>query len=291
MTPKRVADAIERRLGLDAPPVRISVIIQEVLHLEFNKSRAEAADFDPKLIQQVAEEIAVREVEHSDGGGSPTVRLVGVTQDSVAGFCHPLAGEDAEVIQARIQRSNLDDLLNSIRSLSFNDFELFGARFLRELGAETATVTRQAGDQGIDFFGLFSFGQLHPAPEKFRVLAKDVHLLFVGQAKHYPTRSIGPSTVRELIGAVSLARTKTQSNDGVDVFGDLPLRPFSPVVALLFTTGEITAGARKLAEAAGIVAKTGVQLAVFLADRGVGLAETDAGAIYSQGEFDRWLRM
>lgn len=88
---------------------------------------------------------------------------------------------------------------------------------------------------------------------------------------------------------MSLARTKTHSSDGVDIFKDLALRPFSPVLALLFTTGEFTTGALRLAEAAGVVAKTGLQLAVFLADRGVGIIDENGAPKFSAAAFNEWL--
>lgn len=67
------------------------------------------------------------------------------------------------------------------------------------------------------------------------------------------------------------------------------MRPFSPVVAMLFTTGEFTSGALRLAEAAGVVAKTGLQLAVFLADRGVGMTEQNGVPTFDNTAFDQWL--
>ena len=88
---------------------------------------------------------------------------------------------------------------------------------------------------------------------------------------------------------MTLARTKTHSSDGVDIFRDLAVRPFSPVVALVFTTGEFTSGALHLAEAAGVVAKTGLQLAVFLADRGVGIIDQGETQIFDDAAFEAWL--
>ena len=88
---------------------------------------------------------------------------------------------------------------------------------------------------------------------------------------------------------MTLARTKTHSTDGVDIFKDLAVRPLSPVLALIFTTGELTSGAVRLAEAAGVIAKTGLQLAVFLADRGVGLIEHEGAHVFSEEAFAAWL--
>jgi hypothetical protein len=51
--------------------------------------------------------------------------------------------------------------------------------------------------------------------------------------------SIGPNTVRELVGAVSLARTKIYSAARIDLFEELGLRSLSPLLPLLFTTGTL----------------------------------------------------
>ena len=111
----------------------------------------------------------------------------------------------------------------------------------------------------------------------------------VGQAKHYPNRSIGPNVVRELVGALSLARTKTFSAVGLNLFEDVQMKPFSPLLAMLFTTGEISAGAIQVASEAGIIARNGFQLAVFLADRGVGIHDVNGVLKFSDDFFRAWL--
>jgi hypothetical protein len=125
-------------------------------------------------------------------------------------------------------------------------------------------------------------------PPPFLKLAHDVVVLFAGQAKHYPGAAIGPDVVRELIGAVSLARTGTFSRSDVDIFADLALKPFSPLVILLFTTGTLTRGAVELAGAAGMIARSGEQLSVFLADKGVGIAAGEEPT-FDKEKFDDWL--
>ena len=280
---------LEERVRFDGPPQNLRSAIEAVLFERHGLPAIQAAERADRVEEKVSTAIAAREVELSNSGGSPVIRIVGATSSRVAGFGFALVGESADVIALRMQRAHAQAILNKIRGLSFQDFEKFGARFLCELGARVGRVTGHSNDGGIDFYGEFSFGQLHEAPEPFFILAKDVRLLFAGQAKHYPNRSIGPSVIRELIGAMSLARTKTHPTDGVDIFKDLEIRPFSPVLAMLFTTGEFTSGASRLATAAGIVIKTGLQLAVFLSDRSVGLVADGDGLAFSDEAFSEWL--
>ncbi len=220
----------------------------------------------------------------------PTLILLGSTLDNVAGCNYVLPADPSGVASAKRQRNYTGPLLTAIRSLTFAQFETFGARVLREIGATDAHITPHGGDQGIDFFGHLSLGRFHSIPPPFGKLAHDVNLSFVGQAKHYPERSLGPDTVRELIGSISLARMRTFSRHDIQIFGGLDLKPFSPSVILLFTTGKLTSGAARLAQSAGIIARSGEQLAVFLADRGVGINHAVCTPAFDQLAFEEWLR-
>lgn len=284
-----IVASLEEAVGLNGPPRDLTLAIEAVLTHRHQLPAIQAAERADRLRDKVAVAISQREAAVSEVGGSPILRLVGSTGSLLTGFCHALPGESAEVIALRLRRAHAQAIFDRIRVLTFQEFEVFGARFLRELGARIGRVTPHSNDQGIDFYGEFSLGQLHAAPEAFLVLARDVRLLFAGQAKHYPARSLGSSVIRELIGAMTLARTKTHSTDGVDIFKGLAVRPFSPVLALIFTTGEFTGGAIRLAEAAGVIAKTGLQLAVFLADRGVGLVDQGPHHVFSEQAFTDWL--
>lgn len=290
MTPKRVLDRLEAVLGASAPPSRLTTVIETELVAHFGLEAIRAAEKAEPLAMSVAKLIAQRSIEADDYGVAATLVIIGSTSDYIVGANHILPLDTPHVAAAKAGRSQHDSLLQSIRSLSADEFELFGKRILTELGASEAHVTRQSGDQGIDFYGKFSLGQLNALPAPFLKLAHDVRLLFAGQAKHYPNSTLGPNIVRELIGAISLARTKTFSSDGVDIFANLEIRPFSPVVALLFTTGKISSGAYHLASSAGIVVKDGNQLAAFLADRGVGMLISAAQTtIFDEASFKTWL--
>lgn len=284
-----IAASLEEEIGLDGPPRDLRRTIELVLTTRHGLPPIQAAEEADRLIDRVAIFVAQREVSLLDAGGSPVVRIIGSASNLIAGFCFSLPNEDAGLALLRSRRAHVDAIYREMRSLTFAEFERFGSRFLNELGAQIGRVTPHSNDQGIDFYGEFSLRQIHSAPEPFFALAKEVRLLFAGQAKHYPNRSIGPSEIRELIGALTLARTKTHSSDGVDIFKDLSIRPFTPVMALIFTTGELTSGAVRLSEAAGIIAKTGLQLAVFLADRGVGLVEQSGAQVFDKQIFANWL--
>ncbi len=175
-----------------------------------------------------------------------------------------------------------------IQALSYREFESFSACLLKELGATYTEVTSHSEDQGIDFFGTMSIGDALGAPPSLFRLAHDIKLQFVGQAKHYPNRPIGPDKLRELAGAISLARHKIFTKDP-EVFSHLELQPFNPIVLLLFTTGRFTRGAKQIATQAGIIARSVEQIALFLADSGVGVYELDDSVDFDEGKFQAWL--
>ena len=289
MTTKQIVDRLETSIGLIGVPQRLTAAIEWELIHHFGLPPIQAAERAEAAETGVARMIAQRASFSEQNGTSPVLALIGVTSNIVAGFCHVLASDLSAFAAAKQQRAHAGAILTAMRALSFEQFERFGARILAAIGATDAHVTPHGGDQGIDFYGHLSVGQFQPLPTPFLKLAHDIVISFVGQAKHYPNSSLGPDIVRELIGATALARTKTFSRPDLDMFRNLSLKPFSPLVTLLFTTGKITSGAAELAAAAGIIARSGEQLAVFLADKRVGLIDTGAGLEFDQTAFAAWV--
>lgn len=289
MTPAALVQQLELTIGSHGGPRVLVETIEIILHEKFGVSRIEATERASSLLQSVRARIHKKHGEAEATGTLAVLMIIGSTDEIVCGTCHILALDDEPTSRAKSNRALTNDIHNHLRQLSFSEFEKFGKQILFELGAGSAQVTSHSNDQGIDFFGNFNFGEFHGLPKPFYKLAHDVNLLFTGQAKHYPNSSLSPSVVRELIGAVSLARTKTHSKDGVDIFKDLDMRPFSPVVALLFTTGKLSSGARHLAAAAGMIAKDGLQLATFLADQGVGVVQNASHKQFDEQTFSDWL--
>lgn len=289
MTPGAVVAYLEIAIGPQGSPQILADAIETALNKNFGASLLSASEKTSELLPKVKRIITDRHIKSEDAGTSAALMIIGSTDDIVCGAYHVMALDDENTTRAKRNRAHSEDLLQSLRSLTFSEFEKFGKRILYELGAGSAQVSPHSNDQGIDFFGKFNFGQFHGLPKPFYKLAHDVNLLFAGQAKHYPNSALGPNIVRELIGAVSLARTKTHSTDGLDLFQELEIRPFSPVVALLFTTGTLSSGAKHLAASAGMIAKDGKQLAAFLADQGVGIVEDAGGLRFNETCFRDWL--
>lgn len=199
------------------------------------------------------------------------------------------ADDSPEIRASKVGRTFAELIFESIKTLTFAQFELFGRSVLQELGCHISKVTPHGGDQGIDFYGELTVGNLLKADPAILKLMHDTRVIVVGQAKHYPNRAIGPATVRELVGALSLARTGTFSKSELDLLDGVHLQPFSPLLAMLFTTGDFTRGARLLAAQAGLIVFSGWQLSVFLADKGVGLIKHHDHIDFDRSKFEEWL--
>ena len=285
MKVKDVVAKLEVAIGLAGPPVRLRVVIEHILQESFGFPEIQAVERAEQLESPIRDLIA----EEEQINPFPRLALVASAEHLVKGYCYINPSDNSDVAGAKRSRLNIDPLLQEIRSLTFQEFEKFGACVLKELGAKPVKVTSHSEDQGIDFYGVLSLGQSSSLPAPFGQLAHDVKLLFAGQAKHYPTRPIGPELMRELIGSISLARYKVFTVSD-DLFEEgIKLLPFNPLVAMFFTTGRFTRGALDLAKQSGVIAKSGEELAVFLADRNIGMNEDNGEIIFDKNKFYEWL--
>lgn len=288
MTPKSVVNSMEQSIGLLGRPRQLRDAIEQIL-LEAGLNAASAAELVSSLRAKVKSEIAQRQAESERLGGISTLHLRDNGDDIVFGSLCIFENDSAQIKESKKNRLQVSAIHSGIRSLDFSKFERFGRSVLRELGASEAKVTPHAGDQGIDFYGDITAGSLVGADPAILRLMHETKMILVGQAKHYPDRMIGPAVVRELVGALSLSRTYTFSKNNIDLLNDVQIRPFSPMLALIFTSGDFTKGARYLAHRAGLVAFSGWQLAVFLADKGVGLIEKHGSSQFDLAAFEAWL--
>lgn len=275
---------------MNDPPARLSLLIEQELFSHFGLSSAEAAEQSEVLEYRLVALIERKLAETEALGTAFDLALVGAENARmICGGAYAFPGDSEQHRKLKANRSKAKDLLAAIVSLSPSEFEGFGARVLELLGAQEVHVTRQSNDQGIDFYGVLRIGELVKAPESFFHISHRLELRFAGQAKHYPNSAVGTAVIRELVGSVSLARFKAFSSE-VDMFEELGLRPFNPLVLLLFTTGNLTKGARELAERAGILCYSGDQLSAFLADNGVGVISDGGDVQFDEGAFRAWLK-
>ncbi|GGD86023.1 restriction endonuclease [Caballeronia grimmiae] len=279
---------LEDTIGIDGAPRRLREALEHEFVASFGMAPIAAAEKAEQTEARIAKKIASLQADAESSGTPGVLSVLEHPVPSVSGACRIHGSDSPQVAQAKRHRLNIDPLYRAIRAITPNDFEQFGARVLTEMGATEVRVTRRSNDQGIDFFGILNLGRLQSIPGPFFKLVHDVELRFAGQAKHYPNASLSTSVIREMVGAMSLARYGTFSSD-INIFEPLALKPFNPLLALIFTTGTISSGAIRLAERAGVIARNGTQLATFLADRGVSMVPSAQGPTFDPAAFRTWL--
>jgi hypothetical protein len=284
MTPRQIYERLEAVIDLNSPPRPILELLEEQLTSYFGLPGIRAAEEAERLQKAIRKLIEQNRAEAEAAGSMPTIVISGDNDRAICGSCWIESYDGEDVRAAKQRRLHVDPVYRAIQGLSFNDFERFGACILRELGASSVHVTPHSNDQGIDFYGVLSLADLGTVPAPFSQLARDVTLRFAGQAKHYPRAALGPAVIRELVGSLLLARHGVHTST-LDPFENLHLLALHPLIGLVFTTGRFTSGALKIASEVGLIARSGEQLSVFLADRGVGYI---AGA-FVEAEFRRWL--
>ena len=288
MTPKKITDQLEHTLGHTGRPRQLRDAIEDILLNFFDQPVTKSAELSESLSKKVANEIEKRVVDSLESGTIPIVSLR-PNREVIHGSLFIFPDDNDSISSTKILRRNATRLLSVIRNLSFNEFEVFGGAVLRELGCPSPEVTPHSTDQGIDFYGELSVGDILGENLHVKHLMHSVRMVIVGQAKRYQKNPIGSGDVRELVGTLSLARTSTFSKQGIDFFDQIVLRPNTPTLAILIATGDFTKGARHLAKESGILLYSGFQLAVFLADCQVGIRIEGDNSTFDESDFRAWM--
>ena len=153
------------------------------------------------------------------------------------------------------------------------------------MGVEKPKLTPQTRDEGIDFYGRLSLETLLRGDRVFPGMERQFAVWLIGQAKHFQAEPVSTLNIRELVGAITLARTRAYSTKPETRYADLKLRACDPVFAIFITTAEFSNDALALMEKAGIIGMDGEMVAAFLSERSIGI-ENDA---FSQNLFMDWI--
>lgn len=194
----------------------------------------------------------------------------------IQGACFIEPRDSDEAKQSKLKRLNSSQYFVSFADLSADDLEVLCGRLLELMGVDEPVVTRRAADEGIDFYGRLELDSVFFPHDLMPTIQRQLKVWLVGQAKRYIRIQSGTEEIRELVGALTLARAKAFGSK-TPPYQDLEIRIGDPAFALLVTTGSISANAWRLIERSGVIGMDGEMLAAFLADRGVALRN---------GEFD-----
>ena len=199
-----------------------------------------------------------------------------------ASFVEP--NDPSAIREAKARRARLAEYTQVLQRLLPMEFEMLCAGILELLGVQEPMLTPRSGDEGIDFFGRLRL-DIHLAPNPaFRNVASQMSIWLIGQAKHYSRSRVATPDLRDLVGAIELARSGTHVKSQPQL-GDSSLRLCDPVFYLFFTTGRISVDAWKLVEKSGIVGMDGDMIASFLADNEIGVENAE----FDEGRFRTWI--
>jgi len=283
---RTVADILLQDLRLDAAPRPLDELVQDIIqqHPEWNcdpidKARAWSPTIE-KLLQDHRDE-SLRQ------GRQPRFAFNSSSNYMVQGACFVEPCDSAEVKQQKAKRLYWQRYYGALRELEPREFEVLCSKVLGLLGVPSPQLTPYRADEGIDFYGRLSLGDLVGHGATFPVFETRLVVWLVGQAKHYLHNKVATPDIRELVGATTLGKARAFVNDAK--YPDLRVRVCDPVVMLFFTTGQISADGWTLCNRTGIAAMDGEMLAAFLADKGVAVRVEEDGQVFDPDRFSAWL--
>ncbi|WP_209076893.1 restriction endonuclease [Shimia sp. R9_3] len=263
--PVAAAKAITSYIQLEAPPRSLNDVLRQIIEVENSVDALEAADIAQRWLARFESRVRHELNEAEQDGVALCYGFNSANPDYVQGACF-VEGGDTEAVRAeKAARAKQERYLEFYEQLNPVRFERLCGKVLGLLAVEEPHVTRASADQGVDFFGRLPFGTLLTPRHIPAGAEKQLSAWLVGQAKHYVRTSVSTKDIRELVGSVLLARSKTYAGHA-DPLAELDIRVCDPVVYFFVTTGRFTRDSRDLLRKSGVVAMDGLQLSVFLAD-------------------------
>jgi hypothetical protein len=274
------------KLPLDAPPRDAITIIVEICVAEgwfpnASVARERAEQWERPYLSRLRQEL-----DKATRTSQPThFSFNSSSEYMIQGACFIEPADSEETKSAKEHRLHYLKHLTWLRDLEPVDFEYACRGIIRLMGATETYVSQLSGDQGIDFYGKLSLkGRLG----RFYALGgidRRLSIWLVGQAKRYKATKVATPELRELVGSIELARTRTFIGK-IAGLENLNLLPCDPVFYLFFTTGLISSDGWQLCDASGVIALDGEMVAAFLADNGIGIVDGE----FSQEAMADWLR-
>jgi hypothetical protein len=170
--------------------------------------------------------------------------------------------------------------------LSPDDFEALCAGFCSLIGIKKPVLTKSSRDEGIDFYGVLDLMTVMHPEKLLPGFDRQLAFWVIGQAKHHKLGQVNTLEIRDLVGAVQLAKSRAFGSGGEDKYVDLKVRVCDPVMYLFATTGGISADGWRLLTGSGVLGVDGAMLAAFLAERCIAL---DTSGVFSMPLFKSWV--
>lgn len=283
--PTLVVKELFARIEVDAEPKPIVEIVTALcLKLGWHTSAAEAREAAERwesgvqnLLQRELSELGrVGRFAPLAFNSSSSLHVQG------SAFIEPKDGD--EIKAAKNKRAEFSSYSAALKELTSRQFEALCTGILDIFGVDKPVLTPASADEGIDFYGRLRLEKHIFAGMPLPGVQKQLGIWLIGQAKHYRDGSVSTPELRDLVGAVHLAKAQAYGS-GDEKYGDLNIRACDPVFFLFFTTGRMTTNSWTLLDRSGVIGMDGEMVAAFLADHGIGLLDGK----FDKEKFKIWL--
>ena len=270
---------------LTSPPQRLlDVVTSTILANGWDDHPTLAAERAEKWSAKVKAQLRLRLNELQEIGRPARIEFNTSDLAYVQGACFIAPRDPPQVQEQKLRRSRVDQYHGLLRQLDPHDFELLCRRVLKLFGVRLPCLTRGTADEGIDFFGQLEGETIFFPQDLQPTIQRQLSIWLVGQAKRYTNAPTGTPVIRDLVGAVTLAKAGGLST-ATSPFPGLTIRVSDPVFLMLMTAGTLSTRAWNLAARSGVIAIDGEILAAFLVDRVRGLGDSPQAM-----DFRNWLR-
>lgn len=278
------AKKIDIYVAIEMLPRPIGEVLVDIIEAENWTTEVESAEeLAEKWVQRFQFFLKKKALEESERSLISCFEFNTANEEYIQGSCFVEPSSSEEEREGKRRRANCVHVKDALSKISDQQFEVLCARVLRLMHVEDPIHTRYSMDHGIDFFGRMPIGEIIKPSAISSGAESQMKVWLVGQAKNYKSSQVSTKDVRELIGAVSLARSKTYVGQ-TNPFSNLNIRLCDPIFYLFFTTGSFSRDAFALFKKTGIVAMDGNQLSVFLADNNVGVVD----GRFDEAAFNAW---
>lgn len=282
--PAEAVSVLENYITISEPPILIRTILIRIIEGEGHASGDNAAEIAERWLPRFSRHIDQLIATDVENARISCCEVSPTNAEYIQGPCFISDNATEEEVSQKQLRANKAKYIAAFGKLSNDQFEVLCSRIITLWRVEEEYVSRRSADQGVDFFGRVPFGEIMKPSAIGNGAERQLKIWLVGQAKNYSASQVSTKDIRELVGSVDLARSKTYAGS-IDPLAQLAMRSCDPVFYLFFTTGNISRDAWSLLSKAGVVAMDGGQLAVFLADHGVGVIDGS----FDDDTFIRWI--
>jgi len=225
------------------------------------------------------QQMLIREQTRATASGIPVFEVVGEQNEFIRGFGLNRPGDSMEMTNRRERARLRDQVVAALTVLSPVRFEALWRLLVERVGGSNFLHVGRSGDEGVDFTAEFRVYQLvsnlseHVAEDWLEATRERSIIKVIGQAKHWPGRTVQPANLRELLGTIVLHKPNTTRGERKGTLG------------MLVTTGRFSKETYERARRAGLILLDGEWVVSAIVNFGLGVNGSCGSLSFSQADF------